>query len=255
MNMGIDVKTLLKRHQESVSAVYIEEKCSNVINDLVQILQIIEEQNGDNAVCLSMIHREVESALYDALKIIATTSDSSWDVHDSSLIANCGDAAAGWEAIQYKYTGQMKEIWSGYKLNNSKEFLDALLEEKTVMKAELACRKSFCEQAKELLQQPRGMSRTALNELLDSFAFPDRCFRRLSYLLDSVNLNTIDWNEFIERSIANLKYLEAQLNENGEEYIKRIQDDEKRKAIARRNGERFDDYTGEEQPYWESINI
>ena len=74
MNMGIDVKTLLKRHQESVSAVYIEEKCRNVINDLVQILQIIEEQNGDNAVCLSMIHREVESALYDALKIIATTS-------------------------------------------------------------------------------------------------------------------------------------------------------------------------------------
>ena len=68
-------------------------------------------------------------------------------------------------------------------------------------------------------------------------------------------MNTIDWNEFIERSTANLKYLEAQLNANGEEYIKRIQDDKKRKILARRNGEQFDDYTGEEQPYWESIDI
>lgn len=245
----------LAYHGDNVSSAYIEEKSSYVIEELVEMLHIINCSEMADTEKIKQLHNCAEAALFDALKIIATTIDAHWSPEDNHLIANCGDAAAGWEAIQYKYTGQMKEIWSGYKLNNSKEFLNALLEEKTVMKAELACRKSFCEQAKELLQKPRGESRTALNKLLDSFAFPDRCFRRLSCLLDSVNLNTIDWNEFIEHSIANLKYLEAQLNENGEEYIKRIQDDEKRKAIARRNGERFDDYTGEEQPYWESIDI
>lgn len=245
----------LAYHGDNVSSVYIEEKSSYVIEKLVEMLHVINSSDMTDKEKIEQINNCAEAALFDALKIIATTIDAPWHPEDNHLIANCGDAAAGWEAIQYKYTGQMKEIWSGYKLNSSKDFLDALLEEKTVVKAELVCRKSLCKQAKELLQKPRGESRTALNELLDSFAFPDLCFRRLSYLLDSVNLNTIDWNEFIERSIANLKYLEAQLNENGEEYIKRIQDDEKRKAIARRNGERFDDYTGAEQPYWESIDI
>ena len=244
----------LAYHGDNVSSAYIEEKSSYVIEELVEILSILECAEMPDKDTAEQIHNCAKSALYDALKIIATTIDAQWEVADNRIIADCGDAKSGWEAIQYKYTGQMKKIWGNYKLNNSKEFLDILLQEKSAVKAELACRKSFCKQAKELLQQPRALSRTALNELVDSFAFPDSCFKRLNYLLNAVNMNTIDWNEFVKRSTANLKYLENQLNEQGEEYIKGIQNTEKHKVIAIRNGEYFDTYTGEEQPHWEAID-
>ena len=73
-------------------------------------------------------------------------------------------------------------------------------------------------------------------------------------MLNEVNHGAIDWEDFVGRSIANIKYLETQLDENGEEYIKRVQDDEKRKKAAIRNGECVEAYTGEEQPNWESID-
>ena len=98
---------------EDVDATYIEEKSSYVIDGLVEILHILECSELTEKNKLEQIHGVVESTLYDALKIIAITIDAPWQVDDSRLIANCGDARTGWEAIQHKYTGDMKKSGAG----------------------------------------------------------------------------------------------------------------------------------------------
>lgn len=240
-------------HGENVSSVYIEEKSSLVIDELVEILHTLESSEISDKDKMEQIHGCTEAALYDALKIIATTIDAPWQVKDSSLIANCGDARVGWEAVQYRYTGNMKGIWSEQPFSQkSKGYLQAILDGQSLAMAEATVRKEFCSVLKPLLEKKRGEVRTAINEIMDSYAFPDRCFLRLNYLLDQVNMGNLLWDDFCLRFTANLSYLESNLSaEETDRYIKNILSSEAQRKAVKMKGEYIAPEDASAEPYWE----
>ena len=184
----------LAYHGDDVSAAYIHEKSDWVIRHLVDILQTIEDQDISHEEKQKQIHGYVEAALWDALKIIATTTDSPWDTQDCRLIANCGNAKEGWDAIKYKYSQDSKKPWYKFSSKEKKAiFYQTLLKERTVLKAEIAVRKEFCEKLKPLLKEHRGEARTKINMVMDSYCLEDKCFLRMDYLLDQINMNHISW--------------------------------------------------------------
>ena len=238
---------------ENVSSVYIEEKSSYVIEELVDILHTLECSEMSDKDKMAKIHVYAEAALYDALKIIATTIDAPWQVDDSSLIANCGDAQTGWEAVQYRYTGHMKEIWSGQAFpKKSKGYLQAVLDGQSILMAEVTVRKKFCTELKPLLGGKRGEVRTAINVIMDSYSLPDRCFWRMNHLLDQVNMGNLLWDEFCLRFSANLSYLELNLTaEKAESYVKNILSMEAKRQAANQKGEYVSPVDTAAEPFWE----
>lgn len=238
---------------EDVDATYIEEKSSYVIDGLVEILHILECSELTEKNKLEQIHGVVESTLYDALKIIAITIDAPWQVDDSRLIANCGDARTGWEAIQHKYTGDMKKIWSGQPfLKKNKSYLQAILDGQSLLMAEVAVRKDFCARLIPLLGGKRGEVRTVINEIMDSYSFFDPCFLRMNHLLDQVNMGNLLWNEFCLRFMANLFYLKSSLStENAESYVQNILSMEAKRKAAKLKGEYVAPVNVSAEPSWE----
>lgn len=238
---------------ENVSSVYIEEKSSYVISELVEILHTLESSEISDKDKLEQIHGCAEAALYDALKIIATTIDAPWQVEDSRLIANCGDAKIGWEAVQYRYTGKMEEIWSGHPFpQRSKGYFQAILDGQSLLIAEVAVRKEFCAALKPLLDGTRGEVRTAINVIMDSYPLPDCCYLRMNYLLDQVNMGNISWEDFCLRFTANLSYLEEKLSsEKADSYIKGIYSAAVQRKAAKLKGEYMAPVDAASEPSWE----
>jgi len=240
-------------HGDTVSSAYIEEKSSYVIDELVEILHTLECSEMSDKDKMEQIHGCVEASLNNALKIIATTIDAPWQVKDSSLIANCGNARVGWEAVQYKYTGKTKGIWNGRSFSQkSKSYLQAVLDGQSLAMAEVTVRREFCAALKPLLEGKRGEVRTTINVIMDSYVFPDYCFLRMNHLLDQVNMGDLSWEDFCLRFAANLSYLESNLSEKeADRYIKDILSSEAKSKAAKMKGEYVAPVDASTEPYWE----
>ena len=247
----------LAYHGDDVSAAYIHEKSDWVIRHLVDILQTIEDQDISHEEKQKQIHGYVEAALWDALKIIATTTDSPWDTQDCRLIANCGNAKEGWDAIKYKYSQDSKKPWYKFSSKEKKAiFYQTLLKERTVLKAEIAVRKEFCEKLKPLLKEHRGEARTKINMVMDSYCLEDKCFLRMDYLLDQINMNHISWPDFCLRFEANLLYLESCINGvDAEEYINDLLSSKEKQRKAREKGWFVEKYEPSNVPLWEHFYL
>ena len=240
-------------HGDDVSAAYIHEKSDWVIRHLVDILQSLEDQDISCEEKQKQIHDYVEAALWDALKIIATTTDSPWDTLDCRLIANCGNAKEGWDAIKYKYSQDSKKPWYKVPLKEKKaNFYQSLLKERSVLKAEIAVRKELCAKLKPLLEEPRGEARTKINMVMDLYPLQDRCFLRMNYLLDRVNMGDLLWPDFCLRFAANLSYLESCINGiDAENYIDKLLSDKVKERKAREKGLFVEKYEPSIVPLWE----
>ena len=243
----------LAYHGDDVSAAYIHEKSGYVIEQLVDILQTIEDQDIPLEEKEKLIHGYVEAALWDALKIISSTTDSPWDTQDCRLIANCGNAKEGWNAIKYKYSQDSQKPWYEVPLKGKKEiFYKALLKKRSFLKAEIAVRKELCKRIKPLLKEHRGEARTKINMVMDSYLLQDNCISRMNYLLDQINMNHISWKDFCLRFMANLDYLESKMDsKDAKSYIANLFLDAKKRREARMAGKIVEEYNPAIVPMWE----
>lgn len=240
-------------HDDSVSAGYIFEKSGYVINRLVDLLQLLKDLEISSEEKEKQIHSYIEAALWDALKIIATTTGSHWDPEDCEIVATCGDAKEGWNAIKYKYSQSAKRPWYTNVPGDKKEvFYQTLLREHTVLKAEIAVRKELCAKLKPLLEKPRGEARTEINMVMDLYSLQDRCFLRMNHLLDRVNMGELMWPDFCLRFAANLSYLESCINgADAEKYIIDILLSKEKQRKAREKGWFVEEFEPSQVPLWE----
>ena len=243
----------LAYHGDDVSAGYIFEKSEFAIKRLVNILQTIENSEIDNEEKLKQIHNYVGATLWNALKILSTTTDSPWAPEDCELIATCGDAKEGWNAIKYKYSKDSKKPWYTDVPGDKKEvFYQTLLKERTILKAEIAVRKELCTKLKPLLEEPRGEARTKINMVMDFYSMEDKCFLRMNYLLDRVNMGDLLWPDFCLRFAANLSYLESCINgTDAEKYINDILSSKSKTSKAEEKGWFVEKYDPSKAPLWE----
>lgn len=247
------------RNGDSVDRFYIHEKISNVTHDLASITEIIDNTQISAEEKLVQIKSEVTSALFNATKILSTTGNGNWDAEDCKLIVNCGNAQVGFEAIRHKYgkVERSPEIYRNHYHYKNKPFLEKLLQERTILKTEIALRLDFCKKVQMLLDIPRNEARPQINSLLDDFQFPDACFLRMNKLVNDINMGNIsDWAEFCLRMRANVEYLYSQLaGERGEHYVYSIIENEASKkanqAIAKQDAQLIEDV----EPYYERMAI
>lgn len=235
-------------HKDCVSKVYICEKSCDVVQALVNALDILEEKNISPMDSLRFVKDEIATALYDATKIVATTLDAPWDPFDSDLIVDCGNAKAGWEAIQFKYTGKTKYIFSNESFQYSLELLKELLKKhnfkKTKILSEVKFRKEFLSKLISCLQQERGYARPFLNGIFYDYKLPDHVYKRMDYLLNRVNMGDLEWSDFVERIKLNTEYLQEKLkDENAKEYVENVLKQERQEmsaAYRESNGSLYD---------------
>ena len=237
-----------KEHKDCVSKVYIQEKSCDVVNALVNALDLLEEKDILSIDTSRLVKDEIATALYDATKIVAITLHAPWEPFDCDLIADCGNAKAGWEAIQYKYTGKTEYIFSHEPFYYSLELLNELLEKHNVKKAkmlsEIKLRKDFLSKLISCMEQERGYARPLLNGIFYDYQLPDHVYKRMDYLLNRVNMGDLEWLDFVERIKLNTEYLQEKLkNENIKEYIQNVLEQERQEmsvAYRESNGSLYD---------------
>ena len=187
------------------------ERAESIMNNLARLLDIVDGSENMDSIEANLARDNIALAMREATKIYADSCGAEWDADDSNFIMNCGYAYTGWSALKYKYTGEIPHFvntrcpWELY--------YEALLKEKTVIKAEMVYRKEFCQQIRTLLEKPRGEARTPINGVMDLFHFPDYFYQRIHFLLNRVNMGEMEWEEFTVRVMDNINYLESELSE------------------------------------------
>jgi hypothetical protein len=240
----------LARNGDNIDRYYTHEKISNAARNLASIVDLIDDPQIPNEDKLAQIKSKITSALFDMTKILSAVGNGDWDVDDCELIVNCGNAEAGYEAIHYKY-GKVERLPGLHRCKNQ-SYLEKLLKERTILKAEIAFRMDFCEKMLKLLDKKRNEVRSLMNNLLDQYSFTDPCYLRMNHLLDDINMTSSSWSEFCVRMKANVEYLKDNLSsENGEQYVSRVLDDEKERRHLRMQGKYVQEPDGKHEPFYE----